>query len=235
MPPYLIAIIAIIGFILFVLFIKWITSSANTEGSYFNRVHNRIEAYNEEQKRVAGKEAEEYVSYTLKEIARIYNGRLFNNYCIEDEYGNSIEIDHLFICKGGIFAIETKFWSGKLSGKTFDNKVTFIKSYDHTSSFHSNPIIQNQNHILFLKRLIKRKTPKIENMVILIGTDYSEFKHESIFDLETAKNKIIQMIRNSDKSNDYVMRYYEVFKEIKNLYGISSEEHKRRIEQKNKS
>ena len=82
-----------------------------------------------------------------------YRGNILHN--LEIEVGNrTVQIDVLFITQKGIFVIESKNYSGSISGAEYQNKWTLRtprKNY-----YFYNPITQNQTHINTLARIIPR-------------------------------------------------------------------------------
>ena len=81
-----------------------------------------------------------------------YKGNILHN--LEIEVGNrTIQIDVLFITQKGIFVIESKNYSGSISGAEYQNKWTLRT---HKKDYHFyNPITQNQAHINTLSKIIQ--------------------------------------------------------------------------------
>lgn len=97
-----------------------------------------------------GDKAEEMVaSYINENITPNY---LFNHILLRIGSG-ATEIDHLLICRWGIFVIETKSHNGKI----VTGKKEWIQYYgDKVIKFHS-PILQNDTHIKAVENILKRK------------------------------------------------------------------------------
>ena len=64
-----------------------------------------------------------------------------------------IQIDMLFITQKGIFVIESKNYSGSVSGAEYQNKWT-LRTRKKDYHFY-NPILQNQTHINILLKIIR--------------------------------------------------------------------------------
>ena len=80
-----------------------------------------------------------------------YKGNILHN--LEIQAGNrTIQIDVLFITQKGIFVIESKNYSGSVSGAEYQNKWT-LRTYRKDYNFY-NPITQNQIHINMLSNII---------------------------------------------------------------------------------
>ena len=89
-----------------------------------------------------------------------YKGNILHN--LEIEVGNrTIQIDVLFVTQKGIFVIESKNYSGSVSGAEYQNKWTLRT---HKKDYHFyNPITQNQTHINTLSRVIR--SPRFFSLV----------------------------------------------------------------------
>lgn len=201
---------------------------------WFKNVKDYYANYDEREKENAGNEGEKQVSWMLDRLKRKYGGFIFNSFCFERSNGDSTEIDHIFICKGGIFIIETKNWNGTIVGNVQDEKIIYINKYNTQQREEINPIFQNETHIRKLSRFFHGNHPKMENMVIFLGLDIKNFRHESVFDLDSAYRKIEEMILKSRKDEKYIKKYTEFFQNIKNEKGISLEEHRKRVKEKYK-
>lgn len=98
--------------------------------------------------------------------------RLDNNYkVIYDLKINRCQIDHLVVydkCQI-VFVIETKRWTGKITGRKLDNKWEQINgSYSH---WMNNPIMQNEKHIKVLSESNKYLGYRFVNVVVFVGSD----------------------------------------------------------------
>jgi len=84
------------------------------------------------------------------------NGKQYviNDLRIKDVYGNMAQIDHVVINRYGIHVIETKNWSGVISGNK-DN-VNWVESFPGSNKVFSlyNPIKQNETHIKRLRSVL---------------------------------------------------------------------------------
>ena len=80
-----------------------------------------------------------------------FKGTILHN--LEIEAGNrTIQIDVLFITQKGIFVIESKNYSGSISGAEYQNKWT-LRTKRKDYHFY-NPISQNQAHIQTLSQIV---------------------------------------------------------------------------------
>lgn len=96
-----------------------------------------------------GDRAEEEVSETLR--AEFPGAVILDNVYLESRRG-STQLDHILICKWGVFVIETKSHNGRIQIEPKE-WVQFYK--DKIVRFHS-PILQNESHVRALERVLKR-------------------------------------------------------------------------------
>src|SRR5690554_6477488 len=77
-----------------------------------------------------------------------------NNFTFKYE-DKTVQIDHLFINKNGIFVIETKNFKGRVYGNENSQKWTQVFVYGKRKYKVYNPIRQNRTHIFYLKEMLK--------------------------------------------------------------------------------
>ena len=86
-----------------------------------------------------------------------YKGKILFDLYIPTADGKYVQVDILFISPKGIFVIESKNYSGKISGNEFDEKWSIKKDYSYDTQYNYNrskkengfynPVKQNQKHI----------------------------------------------------------------------------------------
>lgn len=86
--------------------------------------------------------------------AKNYNGSILHDLYIPAVDGKYSQIDVLFICSKGIFVIESKNYSGTISGNEFDdnwyirnNREEYYSYRNHKDNHFYNPVKQNRKHI----------------------------------------------------------------------------------------
>lgn len=99
--------------------------------------------------RLKGWWGEQRVARCLSKLPAEY--RVFNDVYI-DSRGHSIQIDHLVISPYGIFVIETKNYSGYISGKQ-EWDMWYQRIYGHRYTLY-NPIRQNTAHVTALQHIL---------------------------------------------------------------------------------
>jgi hypothetical protein len=102
----------------------------------------------------AGQKGEDFVLNILKQNLPD-NYYILNDCNVSSGIKNS-QIDHLILSENGIFVVETKNYSGYLSGNVKDKKITQIKKFKHkeTKNKISNPVSQNEYHCEIFKRFL---------------------------------------------------------------------------------
>lgn len=103
----------------------------------------------------AGSEGEKTTERYLEQI----RGRkkiVMNVFIPKLSSGGTTEIDIIMVHEKGIIVIENKNYSGFIYGK----KDEIYWHHVHSDGFHKhfyNPVMQNQNHVKYLKRLLRKE------------------------------------------------------------------------------
>ncbi len=170
---------------------------------------------------------EKIVGQRLESIVNTYGGYLYNDFCFEDEYGFSSQIDHILITLGGVFIIETKNMVGTAYGDKDAEQWKCIK-YQNGNIYEKmigNSIIQNQGHINHLRDMFASIPPKMTSMVIFVDTDISYIDSNQVYNLPDAIRYIEETTINSKRSREYVERINDQIRDIQNKYSIPIERH----------
>lgn len=141
-----------------------------------NKIRLNINTEDEINRYVAGKEGEERVSQSLKELTDIYSDMFLLNdvYFDLSEFQNplsgfypSMQIDHILISNHAMYVIETKKYpDGASIDGTSRNRSWEYKDLIVKKSSRENALKQNDGHIDNLKRII-RNTESI-NIVSIV-------------------------------------------------------------------
>lgn len=184
-------------------------------------------SYDESNAKLYGDIGEKIVGQRLEAIVNTYGGYLYNDFCFEDEYGFSSQIDHILITLGGVFIIETKNMVGTIYGDKDAEQWKCIKYQN--GNIHEkmirNPIIQNQGHIDHLRDMFTSIPPKMTSMVIFVDTDISYIDSNQVYNLPDAIRYIEEMTINSKRSREYVERINDQIRDIQSKYSIPIERH----------
>ena len=216
-----ISVIAVVFVISFILALLVVNSSEKNK-----KYKQHIEEFNKYEQERFGKAGEEYVASMLEAIQQKYKSYIFNDYTFKDDKGYSSNIDHIFICVGGIFIIETKSNKGIIHGSESDEYWYAEKEEWQDDKKFRNPVIQNQGHINHLRRMFKNNPPKMYSLVIFPAADsIDDVDSIKVYDVESAYNFILEKINEEKYSNQFVDRMYTELNDIINQYGITIEEH----------
>ena len=126
---------------------------------------------------LSGASGEKSVSEMLSQIMR--DGEfLINDYLASRNRNQteSIQIDHIFISYKGVFVIETKDYRGRIYGDEYQNSWTQVLAYGGEKHKFYNPIMQNETHRRYVKRIIGEHFP-VYSVVIFLNADISRIKN----------------------------------------------------------
>ncbi len=136
---------------------------------------------------------ERLVHDRLKRELEAKHFHLLNSITIPTSSGGSTQIDHVVICKGGIYVIEVKHYSGWIFGSANNPKWTQKFGTGKTFTFQ-NPIRQNYKHIATIIELAKIDKKVIHSRILLTGS--AEFKTEKPKELVSI-DRLIEEIKYS--------------------------------------
>lgn len=216
-----ISVIVVVFVISFILALLVVNSSEKDK-----RYEPHREELNKYEQERFGKAGEEYVSSMLGVIQQKYKSYIFNDYTFKDDKGYSSNIDHIFICVGGIFVIETKSNKGIIHGSESDEYWYAEKEEWQDDKKFRNPVIQNQGHINHLRRMFKNNPPKMYSLVIFpVADSMEDVDSIKVYDIDSAYKFIIEKINEGKYSEQFVDRMHTEFNDIINQYRITIEEH----------
>lgn len=222
---YILLLIFLILFVIFmiILLIKGINNN-HEDNNY-----QEEKEYKSEQERF-GEKGESVVARMLLNIQDVHKSYLFNNFTYMYDDVHSTEIDHIFICKGGIFIIETKSNKGIIYGNDNDNMWYQEKEVWQDDKEFMNPVKQNQTHIRLLKRILGKYPPKMYSLVIFpFAKSLENVDSIYVHNLDSAKQFILDKINNGTYSDKFIDKMNEQFTNIYIKKGISSKQHKENI------
>ena len=166
----------------------------------------------------AGKNGE-YLTYNNLKLYERNGGKfLFNSYLPKDD-GTTTEIDVILIHSTGIFVIESKNYSGWIFGsensKTWTQTLPRGKGRSQKERFY-NPIMQNNTHIKFLKKIIGNNIPIYSIIAFSERCTLKDITVESsnikVINRQYIGKTVKQMGNNSihTLSQDDIQRIYEM-------------------------
>lgn len=217
----MIVLYIVIALLVFI-FIITISIALVNKSNYGSGITNH-----ESNAKLYGDIGEKIVGQRLQAIVNTYGGYLYNDFCFEDEYGFSSQIDHILITTGGVFIIETKNMVGTIYGDKDDEQWDYIKTQNENiyEKIIRNPIIQNQGHINHLREMFASIPPKMISMAIFVHTDISYIDSNQVYNLPDAIRYIEETTINSKRSREYVERINDQIRDIQSKYSIPIERH----------
>jgi len=98
--------------------------------------------------------------------------KIIHNIMLRTEQGSTTQIDHIVVSVYGIFVVETKNYSGMITGE-YNSKMWTEHKYRYRYPFY-NPIRQNYGHVKALEYLLK--LPKDKFISIICFTTNAQVK-----------------------------------------------------------
>ena len=153
---------------------------------------------------------ERKVGLTLKKhLCRYYGEKniiVLSNILLYNDKDISSQTDHIFICPGGVFAVEDKNHKGWIFGDNHQKKWTNSyrqKGYKNpVKSQFLNPVRQNQGHILFLEGMFPELKGKIQSIVVFPDeADFKKVEADNVYHLCGLKNCIKSLSKEKDIIN----------------------------------
>ena len=129
-----------------------------------------------------GREGEVMVYELLKQPDNF----IINNFTFYAAPEQSVQIDHILINTTGIHVIETKIWSGIVSGD-YGDSTWILRNRDNTPTQCINAFRQNEYHVRELKRYLQLPVEYdyiITNMLALVNLQQIELSFPECYDIE---------------------------------------------------
>lgn len=111
--------------------------------------------------------------------------QVFNDYKFLAN-GNSVQIDHIYINKNGIFVIETKNYQGTIYGNEEQQEWIQVLANGNVKNRFYNPIKQNNSHIYKLQKFLP-KNIDIISIVVFIEADIKNVNSNNVCNLDELK------------------------------------------------
>lgn len=106
--------------------------------------------------KIKGKAGEATVAMLLKRLSSedyiVLNNIMLDVSGVEGANINTSQIDHVVVSKYGIFSIETKNYTGRITG--YENSAKWTQTIYKTKNQFMNPIKQNYGHVKALEALL---------------------------------------------------------------------------------
>ena len=129
--------------------------------------------------------------WTKKALSKLPKDKykIINNLFISVN-GITHQIDHVIISQYGIFSIETKQYSGYITGNKYDKN--WVRHAGKDKYYYTNPIRQNYGHCKALSELLNLEESKIYNIVCIPSNAQLKIEHDGeIVRYDTINEKIL--------------------------------------------
>ena len=132
----------------------------------------------------------------IKILKGLPKGYMVLNDLLLENGSKTSQIDHIVLCKNGIFVIETKNYGGYISGNESDKMWTQKIGRRKNKFEFFNPIIQNKGHINAIKQNLK-----INNTIPIISVVV--FNNKGNIDNVSSHTPVI----HSSELEDFILKY----------------------------
>ncbi len=147
--------------------------------------------------------------------------QVFNDYKFLSA-GKSVQVDHIYINKNGIFVIETKNYSGAIFGTEEQQEWTQVLACGNVKNKFYNPIKQNKSHIYKLSKFLP-KDIDIISVVVFIDADIENVDSDIVCTLNDLKN-ILETESKKQLSSTKINYIANILRRYQNN-NITEEEH----------
>ena len=169
-------------------------------------------------------QAEERVDELLRSLAEEEGGYVYHDIFLQESEGDSSELDHIYLCKAGIFLIETKGAPAVIKGQMEDPAWKAREGSDNKDQKILNPITQNQAHLQRLAALWGGNMPKVYLMAVFPYGNIT-LVSDVAFNLKTAEEFMRDHLATPDYSEEEVKQFNACLLAMVKKHGITREEH----------
>lgn len=118
-----------------------------------------------------------------------FDGTIFNDYIMVDEFNKSHQIDHIYVGKQGVFVIETKNYSGDIYGGAEQKEWTQVLAGGNVKNTFYNPVKQNATHTYHIKSLLP-KSVWVNSCVVFVQGNIAHIQADNVFTIRGLQNRI---------------------------------------------
>ena len=141
---------------------------------------------------VKGKIGEARVSRKLKKLAKKNGGQIFDNVIIPGENDKTSQIDHIYVCKYGVFVVETKNYAGRIYGTDGQLEWTQVLAYGHSKNKLYNPVKQNGTHIMRLSDILNLDVT-FYSVVVFVKANIDNVDSDYVYKISDLKYLLHEM------------------------------------------
>lgn len=137
--------------------------------------------------------------------------KVLNDIMLKTKRGTT-QIDHIVVSIYGIFVIETKNFTGLITGNT--NKLEWTKHVGKNKYNFRNPIIQNKGHIVALSKALNISEDKFTSVVVFLSDCKLRVNTKGIV---IYSNKLLETILNYKTEKFTIAEIEQIENKIKEL------------------
>ena len=171
---------------------------------------------------VKGKVGEKKIKMNLYDLPE--NEYLMLNDVMLRNGSETAQIDHLIFSKYGIFVIETKNFSGLITGSSKDKN--WVRHDIDKKRYIHNPVLQNYGHVKFLEKLLDISEEVFIPLVCICGKCKLDVDWDKTVKLEYLVDRIkfFKEIR--------LLKYKDIYEKVKEMNILDLQERKRHVADK---
>lgn len=178
-----------------------------------------------------GKIGEHKVYRALKRC-RIEGDKIINDITlVNPENGMTSQIDHILVSTRGIFAIETKNYSGRIIGSDKDETWTQILAGGNVVNEFRSPVKQNNTHVYVLKKVLESEA-FISGIVVFAQGNIGQISGSCVCSPKGLKNKI-SCAKATELSPEQRDEYFNLLSKLKKR-SVSKRRHIKNIRRQQK-
>ena len=121
------------------------------------------------------------------------------------------QIDHILVNRAGVFVIETKNFSGVITGAKDDDSWKHIAKHGYENMFY-NPIRQNETHVKLVKEILGNKSP-IFSLVVFVNNNKPLFSPDTVVNMSEFRNKVIEKSLEINLSSEEIQNVAAIIKD----------------------
>ena len=177
---------------------------------------------------VKGKIGEAKVSRRLKKLAKKKGGQIFDNVIIPGDNDKTSQIDHIYVCKYGVFVVETKNYAGRIYGTDGQLEWTQVLAYGHNKNKLYNPVKQNATHIGRLRDILKLDVAFF-SVIVFVKANIDNVDSDYVYSIRDLKYLLSDM--EEILSDSHVEEISNVINEYKLHPAKTDREHVKEVKQ----
>ena len=150
------------------------------------------------------KKGELKVVHVLQSMQNLYGGHFLNDILLVDDQGAAAQIDHVYICRMGLFVIETRNYPGYIVGD--ENAEQWALYSGNQRAVFKNPYQQNKVHIDCLMQLLG-PVPMV-NTIIFVGAETERVTCPDVYTCNQFRHHLLKRSKEAPVFSDMEVESY---------------------------